>query len=90
MSTMAKTIESKLNAAFAPSALTVRDVSAAHAGHAGARPGGQTHFEVDITAKAFDGMSRIAMHRAIMAELDDEFAASLHALNIRASAQNKP
>jgi BolA family transcriptional regulator, general stress-responsive regulator len=81
---MATVIETKLRAAFAPRSLNVRDVSAQHEGHAGARPGGQTHFEVEITAAAFDGMSRIAMHRAVMGELGDEFAGTLHALNIKA------
>ncbi len=81
---MARNIETKLERAFAPQNLTVRDVSSQHAGHAGARPGGQTHFEVEITAAHFDGLSRVAAHRAIMAELGEEFASSLHALNIKA------
>ncbi len=84
MSGMATQIEAKLERVFAPQSLIVRDVSASHAGHAGARPGGNTHFEVEITTAAFDGLSRIAMHRAVMAELGDEFAGSLHALNIKA------
>ncbi len=84
MSAMAAAIEQKLKAAFDPPSLIVRDVSANHAGHAGARPGGQTHFEVEIIAAAFNGLSRVAAHRAVMAELGDEFAGTLHALNIKA------
>lgn len=84
MSAMASQIEQKLRSKFAPKTLEVRDVSHQHAGHAGARPGGQTHFEVEITAAAFDGLNRVAAHRAVMAQLKDEFAGSLHALNIKA------
>ncbi|MDQ7018444.1 MAG: BolA family protein [Robiginitomaculum sp.] len=84
MSAMAAAIETKLRKAFAPQSLIVRDVSHQHAGHAGARPGGQTHFEVEITSSAFNGLSRLAMHRAVMGQLDEEFAGSLHALNIKA------
>ena len=84
MGMMADKIEAKLRAAFAPVQLSVRDVSASHAGHAGARPGGQTHFEVDISAAAFNGLTRVAMHRAVMGALDEEFAQGLHALKIKA------
>ncbi len=83
MGTMAQKIETKLRAAFDPAQLNVRDVSASHAGHAGARPGGNTHFEVDITAAAFDGLSRVAAQRAVMAVLQDEFADTLHALSLK-------
>ncbi|RAI37602.1 BolA family transcriptional regulator, partial [Rhodoplanes elegans] len=55
----------KLSAAFAPSRLEVIDESHRHEGHAGARPGGQTHFRVRIVAEAFRGKSRLDRHRAI-------------------------
>ena len=84
MGIMAEKIDAKLRAAFDPVQISVRDVSARHAGHAGARPGGNSHFEVEITAAAFNGLSRIAAHRAVMAVLADEFASTLHALNIKA------
>ncbi len=84
MSAMAAAIEKKLQAIFAPQTLIVRDVSAGHAGHAGARPGGQTHFEVEITASHFNDLSRVAAHRAVMGELSEEFSGTLHALNIKA------
>lgn len=75
-----------LTEAFQPASLEVVDESDRHKGHAGARPGGETHFRVRITAEAFRGMSRVAMHRAINAALADEFAAALHALAIEAKA----
>jgi BolA protein len=79
-------IETKLRAAFSPEHLLVTDDSAQHAGHAGARPGGETHFSVTISSPAFAGQSRVAMHRAINAVLAEEFAAGVHALAISARA----
>ncbi|EJW10900.1 Cell division protein BolA [Rhodovulum sp. PH10] len=74
----------KLQAAFAPARLEVIDESARHAGHAGARPEGETHFRVRIVAEAFRGTSRIERHRMINAALADEIAGGVHALAIEA------
>ncbi len=65
---------------FAPAVLQVTDDSARHAGHAGARPGGETHYTVLLVAEAFRGMSRVARSRAVHAALANEFASGLHAL----------
>jgi BolA protein len=73
-------IAQKLSAAFAPSELSVEDDSAKHAGHAGARPGGETHFSVRIVSQAFEGLSRVERHRRIYAALSGELAAGVHAL----------
>ena len=58
-------IREKLEAAFAPKVLDVEDDSASHRGHAGAPEGGESHFNVEIQADAFEGMSRVARHRAV-------------------------
>lgn len=79
-------IRASLTARFAPEALDVIDESDRHSGHAGARPEGETHFRVRITAAAFAGMTRVARHRAITDALADEFAGGLHALSIDAQA----
>ena len=71
---------------FAPSALDVIDDSHKHAGHAGARPEGETHYTVKITASSFEGMSRVAAQRAVMAALQSEFDNGLHALSIKANS----
>lgn len=81
---VAETIRSKLTAAFAPSHLTVIDDSARHAGHAGARPGGETHFSVEIVSEAFEGKSRLDRQRHIHAVLADELAGPVHALSLSA------
>lgn len=80
MKTRAYRIEALLRQHFAPTALEVVDDSRLHAGHAGARPGGETHYTVRMVAAAFHGQTRIARSRAVHALLDAEFAAGLHAL----------
>ena len=73
-------LEAALTAAFSPELLRVQDDSARHAGHAGAQPGGQTHFNVLLVSAAFRGMSRVARSRAVHDVLAREFAAGMHAL----------
>ena len=75
-----------LTEAFHPAFLEVVDESDRHKGHAGARPGGETHFRIRIAAEAFRGLNRVAMHRAVNDALAQEFAAGLHALAIEAKA----
>jgi BolA protein len=79
-------ITEKLTKAFATESLSVVDESHLHAGHAGARPGGETHYRVYIVSDAFRGKSRIERHRMINAALTDELAGGVHALAIHASA----
>ena len=79
-------IHTALSTALSPTELKVIDDSARHAGHAGASPGGETHYNVEIIASAFAGLSRVAMQRAVMDALKSEFDTGLHALSIKASA----
>jgi len=83
---VADRIRTKLEAAFAPLRLVVQDDSARHAGHAGSRPGGETHFSVEITSREFSGLSRIERQRRVHAVLADELAGPVHALSVRALA----
>ena len=83
-------ITEKLTKAFTPASLRVVDESHQHEGHAGHRPGGQTHFRVYIVADAFRGKSRIERHRMINATLADELAAGVHALAIHANTPDEP
>ena len=78
-------IARKLREAFLPSRLEVIDESDLHVGHVGARPGGETHFRVEIAAGVFRGMSRVARQRAVYDVLAEEMAGPVHALSIRAS-----
>ncbi len=73
-------IRAKLTAALAPAVLDVVDESHLHAGHAGARPGGETHFRVRVVAAAFAGKSRLERQRLVYRTLADELAGGVHAL----------
>ncbi len=79
-------IHAALTAAFTPVSLAVIDDSARHAGHAGARPAGETHYNVEIVSAAFSDQARVTMQRSVMAALQSEFDDGLHALSIKASA----
>jgi BolA protein len=79
-------ITEKLSKAFAPESLRVEDESHLHEGHAGHRPGGQTHYRVYIVSDAFRGKSRVERHRMINAALAAELAGGVHALAIHAAA----
>jgi BolA family transcriptional regulator, general stress-responsive regulator len=79
-------IMEKLHKAFAPESLRVEDESDQHVGHAGHRPGGETHFRVYIVSEAFRGKGRVERHRMINAALEGELAGGIHALAIHAAA----
>ena len=79
-------ITQKLREAFAPQSLRVDDESHHHEGHAGHRPGGETHFRLYIVSEAFRGKSRLERHRLINAALASELAGGVHALAIHAAA----
>lgn len=91
MGKIADAIKDKLEKAFNPSHLEVRDESHKHAGHAGARQhaqeygSGESHFHVVIVSKSFDGLSRLAKHRAVMDVLSEEMKL-IHAFSLEASA----
>ena len=86
MTDMTITIRDKLTAAFAPTHIEVVDDSEKHRGHAGHKPGKQTHFSVSITAEAFRGQSPVARHRMVYDALKDELAGGVHALALDVKA----
>lgn len=100
MGRIAVSIKEKLTKAFNPSHLELIDESHKHAGHAGlaehsektgekhgnADDSGETHFQLTIRADAFEGMSLLARHRAIMEVLAFEMENGVHALSLKASA----
>jgi BolA protein len=79
-------ITTKLMAAFAPESLHVEDESHLHQGHAGHRPGGESHFRLYIVSSAFKGKSRLDRHRMINTALANEMKGRVHALAIHAQA----
>ena len=86
MGAVTEAIRDKLSTAFAPDRLEVEDDSARHHGHAGAAPGGESHFNVVIESGAFKGMGRVQRQRAVYAALADELAGPVHALSVKALA----
>jgi BolA protein len=86
MGAVAEAIREKLSAAFSPIRLDVEDDSSRHHGHAGARPGGESHFNVVIEAQVFEGLDRVQRQRAVHAVLAEELAGPVHALSIKALA----
>ena len=84
--TMADAIARKLQDALSPREIEVRDVSHHHAGHAGWREGGETHFEVVMKADVFVGKSRVECHRMVNSILAEELASSVHALQLTLSS----
>jgi BolA protein len=79
-------ITEKLTKAFQPESLKVVDESHRHEGHAGWRPGGETHYRLYIVSSAFQGKSRVERHRMINEALARELQGGVHALAIHASA----
>lgn len=86
MSNRVARIETALRNHLAPTILQIEDDSAKHAGHSGAREGGETHYSVMVVSEKFTGLNRVARHRLVNAALGDEFAAGLHALSLTLKA----
>ncbi len=80
---VAEEMRARLEATLAPTRLEIIDESERHRGHAGYQEGGQSHFRVKIAAPAFDGMSRIARHRAVHDALGPDLVGRIHALAIK-------
>lgn len=89
MTRLSDRMEEALVAEFSPSVLSIIDDSAKHAGHVGARAGGESHFRVLIVSAAFVGKSQVARHRMVYAVLKPMFDAGLHALQIDAKTQQE-
>ena len=75
-------METQLRKHFAPLHFVLTDESSKHAGHAGARPGGETHYHVVMVSAAFQGLNRVARQRLVYQALREEFDTGLHALSL--------
>lgn len=78
------TLLEKLGSALAPVAIRLEDQSHRHAGHAGARPDGESHFAVSIVSPAFAGKRPLERHRMVNEAVAEELRERVHALAIRA------
>jgi BolA protein len=86
MGAILEAIQDKLTETFRPSRLEIEDDSARHHGHAGSRPGGESHFNVTIEAEAFAGQPKVARQRMVYRALAEELAGPVHALSVKALA----
>lgn len=80
----AAAVEACLREHLTPKTLQVRDDSAAHAGHAGAREG--SHLSVQIVSERFTGLNRVSRHRLVYDALRSLMPLGIHALAIDARA----
>jgi BolA family transcriptional regulator, general stress-responsive regulator len=71
-------------ASLEPLTLELVDESAAHAGHAGAREGGETHWRLSIVSARFTGKPTVARHRMVYEALGSLMQNPIHALAISA------
>lgn len=75
-------LDKLLRDALNPAVLDLRDDSALHAGHAGARSG--AHFAVTVVADCFAGQSQLQRHRMVYAAAAPLIQQGIHALQISA------
>jgi len=81
-------IRARLDAALAPLECALRDDSALHAGHAGAKSGGG-HYHVRIVARQFEGLNLVTRHRLVYDSVHDMMHTEIHALAITAVAPSE-
>jgi BolA protein len=89
MGHVAETIRAKLNAGLHPTRLDIVDESHSHAGHAGARAEGESHFQVAIVSSVFAGQSRVARQRLVYGILAEELRTDIHALSLTTLAPDE-
>lgn len=80
---VADAIREKLTKNLNPERLEVVDDSHRHAGHAGARPEGESHFSVTVISEVFQGKSRVERQRMVYGALSDEMSGPIHALALK-------
>jgi BolA family transcriptional regulator, general stress-responsive regulator len=87
---VATELKARLLAELEPQRLAIEDESALHAGHAGSRPAGETHFRVAVVSQRFEGHSRIDRQRLVHAAAADLLRTDIHALSVQALAPGEP
>lgn len=72
---VAETIQSRLEARFAPRHLQIENESHQHSG-----PAAESHFRLVLVSDAFEGKRPVARHQMVYAEVPDLLEGPLHAL----------
>ena len=75
-------------AALVPVSIEIRDDSARHAGHAGARGGGG-HYLLTIVSPRFAGRGTMERHRLVYDALGPLMKREIHALSISAKSPDE-
>ena len=78
-----KSIREKITLALSPDQVDIVDESHLHAGHAGAREGGESHFRLYVVSAKFEGLSRVARQRLVNSALREELKGPIHALAMK-------
>jgi BolA family transcriptional regulator, general stress-responsive regulator len=86
---VADIIKQKLTEALKPVVLDIIDESAKHAGHAGANPQGESHFNVTIVSQVFEGKSRVERQRMVHQAISQELRQRIHALSLQTLAPDE-
>ncbi len=79
---MRDALEKRLREALDPTHLEVIDESHLHAGHAGARDGGQ-HFRAVIVSERFSGLSRVRAQQLVYQSVEEWMGKEIHALSMK-------
>ncbi len=83
------TLRMRLETNFSPDTLEIVDESHLHAGHAGARPEGETHFRVTMAASVFSGLNRVERQRMVYGVLTDLLEGPIHALSLKVQSPDE-
>ena len=86
--TVKENIELKVKKVLNPEFFEVIDESHKHAGHAGARPEGETHFHINMIASELNGKNRVERQRLIYNILKEDLAGPVHALSLNLKGTN--
>ncbi|HEC90669.1 MAG TPA: BolA family transcriptional regulator [Alphaproteobacteria bacterium] len=80
---VAGSMKETLTLRFAPLRLDIVDLSNQHVGHPGSRPGGESHFRVEIVSAAFENKNRVERQRMVYDAVAGELEGGLHALSLK-------
>lgn len=80
MERMTDKIKRKIEAAFSPILLEIRNDSEKHKGHAGYDGSGESHFHLTIVSDIFKDKPRVERQRMVYTLLKTELNSGIHAL----------
>jgi len=86
---IAEIMTKKLEDAFSPLKLVLEDESHLHAGHAGANPQGESHFNLLIVSDVFESVSRVQRQRMVYDVLAEELKERVHAFSLKTLTQKE-